>query len=446
MRIRSLPLFAAMLMSYACGGPRDSDLMHVLGETRKAPAQALENCQTDARFKTPSNAAAYLRDIARQIMVANPSTFSGEYAFENFCFAVAETPAVNAYALPNNRGVVFNTGIFKIFQNDADVAAILSHELAHVTRQHTNAPHEKLAANATWQNLNRQLSPLVAKEDTLYDGIRVLQEESDRRENALDETASDEIRKKRETLMYRQSQLMQAVAVTAGALTDDEESSAFFELNDGVLPAVPRAIYTKELAATNQKLSTATQAKWATLLKDIQAFNQEVTAVNQAEAQANATRWAPFQAAQDKLNAKMLELYPLQKQITDVRGQLDRAASQILGEARFNWAEEEADDVGLELYLRSGFMPVYYSGMFEKLAINEPDQVNTIAQCRTDVAMRKLVPARGAGTHPASCWRVYNALIQEMDDHKSAYDALIEKAKTVDLFKDRLKSIKQSMP
>jgi beta-barrel assembly-enhancing protease len=53
----------------------------------------------------------------------------------NFAFAVLDTDAVNAFATPG--GYIFITrGAFQHMQNEAQLATVLSHEIAHVLRRH----------------------------------------------------------------------------------------------------------------------------------------------------------------------------------------------------------------------------------------------------------------------------------------------------------------------
>lgn len=52
-----------------------------------------------------------------------------------FRFYVVENPIYNAFALPN--GMIFvNTGLLSVLDNEAQLAAVLGHEVAHVTHEH----------------------------------------------------------------------------------------------------------------------------------------------------------------------------------------------------------------------------------------------------------------------------------------------------------------------
>ncbi len=53
-------------------------------------------------------------------------------------FVVFEDPTPNAFALPGGK-VGVNSGLFRITQNDAGLATVLAHEIAHVTSNHADA-------------------------------------------------------------------------------------------------------------------------------------------------------------------------------------------------------------------------------------------------------------------------------------------------------------------
>jgi len=56
-------------------------------------------------------------------------------------FVVFESPQINAFAMAGGKVGVF-TGLFKIAKNDDQLAAVIAHEIAHVTAKHV---HEKLS-------------------------------------------------------------------------------------------------------------------------------------------------------------------------------------------------------------------------------------------------------------------------------------------------------------
>ncbi len=72
-----------------------------------------------------------------------------------------------------------------------------------------------------------------------------------------------------------------------------------------------------------------------------------------------------------------------------------------------NGPEKEADEVGLELYARSGYsIPLY--GMFGMKNLRESGNYEKCAQ--EMMSTRTKEPERGTGSHPMDCWRVENYL------------------------------------
>lgn len=70
----------------------------------------------------------------------------------HWTFGVIESPAVNAFAAPG--GYVFVTrGLYALLQNEAELAGVLGHEIAHVTGRHHVKLMQKQRAVAKGQEL-----------------------------------------------------------------------------------------------------------------------------------------------------------------------------------------------------------------------------------------------------------------------------------------------------
>lgn len=68
-------------------------------------------------------------------LVGNALIVSGGRPELTFRFAVLETDAINAYAAPG--GYIFVTrGALKVMSDEAELAAVLAHEIAHVSEKH----------------------------------------------------------------------------------------------------------------------------------------------------------------------------------------------------------------------------------------------------------------------------------------------------------------------
>lgn len=85
-------------------------------------------------------------------------------------FVVFEDPTPNAFALPGGK-VGVHTGLFQVVENEAQVAAVIGHELAHVTLRHSG---KRLSRNMVRSTLGG-LAGLLLQRKTGMDG-RVAQQ------------------------------------------------------------------------------------------------------------------------------------------------------------------------------------------------------------------------------------------------------------------------------
>jgi predicted Zn-dependent protease len=75
---------------------------------------------------------AYVRCVATEIV----KQLEEPYASYDWDIEVFEDEAINAFAMPGGKIGVF-TGIFKVATNQDELGAVLGHEVAHVTRDHS---------------------------------------------------------------------------------------------------------------------------------------------------------------------------------------------------------------------------------------------------------------------------------------------------------------------
>jgi predicted Zn-dependent protease len=75
---------------------------------------------------------AYVRCVASEIV----KQLEEPYASYDWDIEVFEDDAINAFAMPGGKIGVF-TGIFKVATNQDELGAVLGHEVAHVTRDHS---------------------------------------------------------------------------------------------------------------------------------------------------------------------------------------------------------------------------------------------------------------------------------------------------------------------
>lgn len=183
------------LCASACkfGSEPASDVKHELGQTSVTPTQALTDCSKEpdrdsARFPI---ATAYIKKIAHHIMSANPSTFSGAFSADKFCFRIADDKEFNAYAFPSSGAVTFHTSTLASLTSDGNVAAIMAHELAHITMQHvTNVPITHSDFKKVEMQIPSNSSGLIKQKNAEIETLKATYESSARQTNALLEQLS----------------------------------------------------------------------------------------------------------------------------------------------------------------------------------------------------------------------------------------------------------------
>ncbi|MGK5088876.1 M48 family metalloprotease [Bdellovibrionota bacterium FG-2] len=113
-----------------------------------------------------------------------------------FYFAILDTPEINAFATPG--GYIFVTkGLLLNLRSEAELAAVLGHELAHVNEKHMYkmiAPKKQVSANESIARmLSRGNSDLGASiSQVVNSGIKLLLEEGlgSEKEHAADEAST----------------------------------------------------------------------------------------------------------------------------------------------------------------------------------------------------------------------------------------------------------------
>ena len=95
-------------------------------------AQAFQKLKAEKKISTNSRYRSQVNRVSSRLTrVINLPNAQWE-------FVVFEDPTPNAFALPGGK-VGINTGLFQITQNDAGLATVLAHEIAHVTSNHADA-------------------------------------------------------------------------------------------------------------------------------------------------------------------------------------------------------------------------------------------------------------------------------------------------------------------
>ena len=153
-------------------------------------------------------------------------------------------------------------------------------------------------------------------------------------------------------------------------------------------------------------------------------------------------------------------LHMLKYTEADRRGKLIMAFDTGMDRAS-NWREQEADEVGFELYLRSGYDHREYLKMLENLRVptRGPRGGGAPSQYQTEKAQPQSVPSqsmqsladeiegkgcsRGSATHPQPCWRMAD-VANEWEKHKDFCALIGAKQPAVLVFGERLATLRKT--
>jgi len=102
------------------------------GEVEYMSAQEFEKMKTTIPVTRDTATVSYVRCVVRDIVVELP----GPYKSMDWEVEVFDNDMANAFAMAGGKIGVF-TGIFKVAETTDQFAAVIGHEIAHVTEDHT---------------------------------------------------------------------------------------------------------------------------------------------------------------------------------------------------------------------------------------------------------------------------------------------------------------------
>lgn len=124
---------AALLLAACQSAPvtgRQQFIVVSDSEANELGAQAFQEILADSTISRDPQMNETVQRIGKRIAAATGLT---GYDWE---FVVIDDPEPNAFALPGGK-VAVHTGMFKVAQNDAQLAAVMGHEVAHATARHS---------------------------------------------------------------------------------------------------------------------------------------------------------------------------------------------------------------------------------------------------------------------------------------------------------------------
>ncbi len=136
---RSLPPVVLILTLTACAtveGSGRSQLKLMPESTMNSQgAAAFAQIKQDEKPCTDQATVVWVTRLGQRLAAAQPTVTSDrKFVYE---FTVLESESVNAFCLPGGKVAVY-TGILPYAENEAGLAAVLGHEIAHATCDHGN--------------------------------------------------------------------------------------------------------------------------------------------------------------------------------------------------------------------------------------------------------------------------------------------------------------------
>jgi hypothetical protein len=160
-----VPVLSVLLGGCGLVTQVDSEVTHNWGETSRGTPPVGRSAACPA-FDSTHPDVARLNTLAEKITAANPETFRGPLALPELCIGInAAWTRLDARTQPEVKTILFSSPMVLVAQNDDELAAVLSHELAHITLQHQGfgeAP-PRVAADPTFSGLRVQAQGLQAQ-------------------------------------------------------------------------------------------------------------------------------------------------------------------------------------------------------------------------------------------------------------------------------------------
>jgi len=136
-----LKCFVAVILSAACASALAIDLNALKGKIKEATGQTTQEEEIAIGRQIAGNllgAAPLVKDAKLQQYVNNVGRWvasQSERPDLPWNFGVIDSSDINAFAAPG--GYIYVTlGLYRLLQNEADLAGVLGHEIGHVIRKH----------------------------------------------------------------------------------------------------------------------------------------------------------------------------------------------------------------------------------------------------------------------------------------------------------------------
>ncbi|HTN21091.1 MAG TPA: M48 family metallopeptidase [Pelobium sp.] len=169
MKIKVLAVIGLSTLLMACStvpltGRRQANLVSD-AEMQQMAATSYRELLSDPKTKVVNNAQSrQVKAVGAKIQAAvtrfmNENGYSDQIAGFNWEFNLIESPEANAWCMPGGKVAVY-TGILPITQNEAGLATVMGHEIAHAIAKHSN---ERYSQEMIAQGLGAIVGSAVTK-------------------------------------------------------------------------------------------------------------------------------------------------------------------------------------------------------------------------------------------------------------------------------------------
>lgn len=386
---------------------------HVFGRTAVAPSSPLNPCKDGTDYP---EAVTYVKELANWIMARNPETFTADYSPAKFCFVVSDLAGLNAHSDPATGLITVRAEMVRMSPTTDDaLAAVLAHELAHVTMQHRR--REPAAADLPKDLDLAELSRRQVAQKTWQ--IKI--------ESARTGVIDDALRSgfiENTSVLMKDHDLWQRIVPYLGQIDKgsyEQAAKAFSKMDEQFGIAIKNPHY--------DSMST-----WRMLDSIILNFDQLSASIPNFQnfIKTDTSTCLPENICQDRKNLESIFKYIESK----LRPTMDAACGIHLDPKDdpnhyapwMQWMEQQADEVGFELYLRAGLSAVHYTTFLESLMVADKKFDICVENIKKSNWKAPRITDEFVDGHPPYCFRYENLTIQEMLKHEKEYTELATKA------------------
>lgn len=169
MKIKVLAVIGLSTLMMACStvpltGRRQANLVSD-AEMQQMAATSYRELLASSKTKVLNNAQSrQVKAVGAKIQAAvtrfmNENGYSNQIAGFNWEFNLIESPDVNAWCMPGGKVAIY-TGILPVTQNEAGLATVMGHEIAHAIAKHSN---ERYSQEMIAQGLGAIVGTAVTK-------------------------------------------------------------------------------------------------------------------------------------------------------------------------------------------------------------------------------------------------------------------------------------------